>query len=223
MNPIFETFPNGSFLVLGLLLLAAFEASLYWAAAATVYRNGGQSRWLVKLLMVLMPVVVTALYLVQGEPQALRVGSDDAQYEASIQKSVRQLEERLRITPRDENGWLVMARSKTALGQYREAAQAYEKAKALIWNSPSVLVGWAEVRLLANDRKFDQRAQEIVGRASTLAPDNPEVLLLKALAALDRGDHRNAQTALQALRAHYPSGSADREAVESALDFLSRP
>lgn len=211
------------FLAVGAMLLAAFQASLYWATTIAAPSDLGKpsKRWRPKLLMGMVPAALLGLYISEGNPQAL-LPVDEARYEASMQNSVQQLAQRLRGSPKDDSGWMMLARSQTALGHYDEAANAYEQAKALAWNDPSLLVSWAEVRLLANQRSFDARTREVIGRAAALAPGNPEVLLLIGLEALDRDDRHAARTALEALRAHYPASSPDLEAVESALEALKQ-
>lgn len=222
MNAVLGNAATWPFLAAGVMLLAAFMASLYWAllGARSPLDEPGQCRRF-KLLLSVVPAAMLGLYISEGNPKAL-ISVDEAQYEAGMQGSVRQLAERLRAAPKDENGWLMMARSQTALGHYAEAANAYERAKEISWSNPSLLVSWAEVRLLANQRSFDARTQEIIGRAATLAPSNPEVLLLIGLAALDRDDLISAREALAALHAHYPAGSPDLVAVEAALVALKQ-
>ena len=222
MNTVLANAATWPFLAAGVTLLAAFLASLYWATlgARSAVNEPGQCRRL-KLLLSVVPAALLGLYISEGNPQAL-LPVEEAQYEAGMQSSVRQLAERLRAAPKDENGWLMMARSQTALGHYAEAANAYEQAKEIAWSNPSLLVSWAEVRLLANQRTFDTRTQEIIGRAAIMAPSNPEVLLLMGLAALDSDDLDSARKALEALRAHYSPGSPDLVAVEAALAELKQ-
>lgn len=57
-------------------------------------------------------------------------------------------------------------------------------------------------------------------RARSLAPDHPAVLMMRALAALDRGDRAAAGQTLMRLRGLYAPGSADREALDGALRRL---
>lgn len=220
MNTILASAAIWPFLAAGLGLLAAFQASLYWASLSSpAPSNKASKRKQTLLLMLVLAAALVGLYVSKGNPQAL-LPADEAKFEASMKNSIQQLAARLRSSPKDEEAWLMLARSQTAMGRYAEAAQAYEQAKGLAWSNPSLLVAWTEVRLLANERQFDARTQELIGQAAILAPNHPEVLLLVGLEALDRGDHPAARAALLALRGHYPAGSPDLEAVETALATL---
>lgn len=227
MNALLDKAAAWPLLAAALCLLAVFQASLYWASLEDPPgdANGRRKRWPLTLpmtlLMTLLPMAMLGLYLSKGNPEAL-LPADDAKFEASMQDSVRQLAQRLHAAPQDDQGWLMMARSLTTLGRYEEASKAYEQARAIAWEQASLLVSWAEVRLLANQRSFDARTQEIVDRAAALSPTSPDVLLLIALGALDRNDQGAARAALEALRAHYPNGSPDLEAVEAALESLKQ-
>lgn len=220
MNTFLANAAIWPFLAAGAGLLAAFQASLCWASwGSPAASNNAGKRKPTLLLMLVLAAALVGLYAVKGNPQAL-LPTDEAKFEASMENSIHQLAARLRGSPKDDVAWLMLARSQTAMGRYAEAAQAYEQAKGLAWSNPSLLIAWAEVRLLANERQFDARTQEVIGQAAALAPTHPEVLLLVGLAALDRGDHPAARAALLALRGHYPAGSPDLEAVETALATL---
>lgn len=222
MNSLLESPATGLFVAVGLLLVLGFQASLYWAASTTPELPSKSRPWLNRLAMFLIAPAVCALYLAQGSPSSLNSIQPTAQHDADMQRSVKRLEDRLRSAPKDEEGWLMLARSQTALGHYQTAAEAYKNAKPLVWNKPALLIAWAEVQLLAHDRQFDETAYAVINRAWALDPDNPEVLLLHSLACLDRGDHQAARAALQSLRLHYPAGSPDLEAVDAAIQAMEK-
>jgi cytochrome c-type biogenesis protein CcmH len=67
-------------------------------------------------------------------------------------------------------------------------------------------------------RKFDARTQQLLDRAATLAPDDPDVMLLSALAAFDRGDKAAANALVDKLHQRFPPGTPDRESLDAALE-----
>ena len=210
------------FVAVAIVLVGSFGASLYWAGARGGNgANGvprGQSLW----LMLAAPLAVVALYAMRGEPRALSQPSPDMARPSAMQikAAIEHLAESLKEHPENLDGWLMLARSYTVVGRYADAAAAYEHAQTRVMQDSGLLVNWIELRLMLSNRQFDARTHELVERAAALAPDDPNVLLLRALAAFDRGDKTRTAALVHALREHYPPGTPDREALDAALEKL---
>ncbi|MDR0478352.1 MAG: tetratricopeptide repeat protein [Burkholderiaceae bacterium] len=86
-----------------------------------------------------------------------------------------------------------------------------------------LLANWIELRVMLAGRKFDARTQELVSRAATLAPDDPEVMLLGALAAYARGDKASADALVGKLHQRYPPGTPDRQSLDAMLEQWASP
>jgi cytochrome c-type biogenesis protein CcmH len=206
------------FLLVALALLAAFGASLRWAGGGRLTVLRGQAFW----LLVIAPLTACALYVMRGEPGALMQAESAAHAADGMAASVQRLAERLKAQPNDVAGWLMLARSYGALERPADAAAAYEQAEARAPQDAMVLVEWIEARLAASERRFDARTHELVARAARLAPQEPDVLMLRALAAYDQGNRPVAVAMLKALREHYPEGSPDRKAMDAAIERLAQ-
>jgi cytochrome c-type biogenesis protein CcmH len=202
------------FLTLATLLAALFGASLAWAGGP-----GGTTR---RVLPVALgaPLVLVALYAALGHPRALDPLQREPGATEQVEAMVQRLAERLQRDPGDRDGWLMLARSYKVMARYDEAAAAYEQAGSRALDDPDLLADWIEARILATDRRFDTRSRELLARAMTLAPQHPGVLMMRGLAALDRGDRPAARAAFAQLRGLYPDGSADRQALDQALARL---
>jgi len=217
---------NGSgvwiFAALAVALVGAFSVSLYWAGGRG--KNGaprGQSLW----LALTVPLAVAALYAARGEPSALNPlpAHRAAGGMPDVNAMVQRLADRLKEHPEDLDGWLMLARSYTALGRYAEAAAAYEHAQARVMQDSGLLVDWIELRLALSNRQFDARTNELLDRAATLAPDDPDVLLLRAFAAFDRGDKASTDALVGKLHERFPPGTPDRQSLDAALGkWMSR-
>lgn len=72
----------------------------------------------------------------------------------SMNAMVAQLEERLRQSPNDGEGWMMLGRSYASIGNPRNAAAAYQRAIKLIGREPALLADWAEARLMSRDGEF---------------------------------------------------------------------
>jgi cytochrome c-type biogenesis protein CcmH len=213
---------NGSmwiFAILAVMLVVVFSASLYWAGGRG--RHGaprGQSWWLV----LAVPLAVVGLYAVRGTPQALSQPGPQADSSTAGTPDpavmVQRLADHLKQHPEDMDGWLMLARSYATLGRYADAAAAYEHAQTKVMQNSGLLVNWIELRVMLAGRKFDARTQQLLDRAAMLAPDDPDVMLLRALAALDRGDKTDANALVDKLHQRFPVGTPDRENLDAAIE-----
>ena len=215
------------FLLSAIVLVIAFSTSLQWATHSAM-RPTAHRRAISLGLVVGVPLCLVALYATLGHPRALDPSQRqprDAADEAMAQR-IDGLAARLSHKPGDIAGWLMLARSRRALGQHAEAAQAFEQADALdvrrVREDPDRLTDWIESRMLAADQHFDALSLNLLAQAMARAPQHPGVLLLRGLAALDRGDRAAATRAFTTLRDQHAAGSPDRDALDDALSRLAR-
>jgi cytochrome c-type biogenesis protein CcmH len=195
------------FAALALTLIAAFGASLYWAGGRGQH---GAPRGQSLILALLVPLAIVALYAARGTPQALNTFDPNAM--------VQRLADRLRQNPGDMDGWLMLARSYTALGRYAEADSAYQHAQTRVMQDSDLLVAWVQLRVMLAEGKFDAQTGQLLDQATQLAPDDPDVMLLRALAAFDRGDKAGADALVDKLHARFPPGTPDRQNLDAVLE-----
>jgi cytochrome c-type biogenesis protein CcmH len=211
-----------------MLIFAVLAVVIVLAFSATLYRAGGRGRngiprWQPLCLGLLAPLAVVLLYAVRGMPQAVNLPSPQAAGNAAgagidPNVMVQKLANRLKDHPEDMDGWLMLARSYTALNRYAEAADAYEHAQTKVMQNKDLLVRWIELRLEIGGGKPDTRTHELIGRAATLEPNDPEVLLLRTLAAFDRGDKTAAEALVSQLHDLYPPNHPDRAGLDAMFD-----
>ena len=204
------------FAALAVVLIAVFSASLYWAGGRG---KNGAPRGQPLVLLLAVPLAVAGLYMARGTPQALNpppAGSMAGMPDPNVM--VQRLADHLKEHPEDMDGWLMLARSYTALGRYAEAADAYQHAQQKVMQDSALLLRWIELRVMLAGRKFDAPTQELVKRAAALTPDDPDVMLVGALAAFDRGDKADGDALVSKLHARFPPGTPDRESLDAALE-----
>ncbi len=207
------------FVLAAMALVALFTASLVWSASTDDDTAGAGRRmgWLTLTL----PLAAMALYAALGNPRGLNPRDRHPVPTESAETMVGKLAERLQAQPDNPAGWLMLARSYKVLQRYAESAEAWEHAKDLAWDDAEAMAEWTEARILSQGQRFDRRSQELLARAMSLDANAPGVLMLRALAALDRGDAGAAQKVMTQLRDMYPEGSADRQALDAALAQLA--
>lgn len=204
------------------LLVALATAWLAWAASAAPAAGAeapGARRWPWALVL-LVPLLTIVVYARLGHPVAANPAHQV--HELSAQTMVDKLAQRLRDNPDQPEGWLMLGRSYQVLGRYADAANAYEQAEALALQDMDALTGWIEARMQAAQGRFDTRSLELLAQAQAREPEHHGVLLLGALAALDRGDKAQAQRQLQRLQSLTPEDTPDRAALDRALEELAQ-
>jgi cytochrome c-type biogenesis protein CcmH len=204
------------FAVAAAAIVLVFGASLYWASGR------GGSRIQTLGLALLMPILVVAGYVALGNPAALEPqrAHPPMPGQAEINAMVERLAARLKENPDDPKGWVMLARSYMTMGRYADADAAYEHARASVMEDGELLVNWIHLRLALNGQKLDDRTRELVDQAWKLAPDDSDVMLMRAYADFSRGDKAGADALVAKLRERYALGTGERQSLEDALDIL---
>lgn len=162
-------------------------------------------------LSVLLPAAAFVLYLQVGDPRAaatVAMGTPDihANTGADVEDMVRRLEERLRETPDNLEGWIVLARSREVLEDFPAATAAYQRALELAvqQKTPSVLqarlyADMADAMASARGGALDKPVQAALNSALKLDAEQPKALALAGTAALREGDLAGARQYWQRL------------------------
>jgi len=120
-----------------------------------------------------------------------------------LEHMVTQLQQRLSQQPDDLEGWKLLGRSATVLGNYSAArdafSQAYTRSEG---QDPDAVVGYAESLVLNDEREIDGQAAELFEKAMTMAPDNPRALWYGGIVAYRRGELALAQQRWVELQNH---------------------
>ncbi|MGH9970300.1 MAG: c-type cytochrome biogenesis protein CcmI [Pyrinomonadaceae bacterium] len=160
-------------------------------------REGRRAVYLVALGL---PVLAVAIYLRIGNPNATSTTvpsqpATTASGEVSqqrIEANVAALARRLEQNSNDVQGWIMLARSYTALAKYKEASQAYARATALKTDDADLWADYAFVLATANGEKLAGEPTEIIAKALKLDPENPKALELAGIAAFEVKDYKRA-------------------------------
>ncbi len=120
-----------------------------------------------------------------------------------LEHMIGQLQQRLSRQPDDVEGWKLLGRSATVLGNYvlaRDAfTQAYTRSEG---NDADAVVGYAESLVLNDERAIDGQAAQLFEQAVTMAPDNTRALWYGGIVAYRRGDTALAQQRWVELQNH---------------------
>jgi cytochrome c-type biogenesis protein CcmH len=181
------------------------------AAAATPARPGGSLRLQLGLVAFMLAVAAGGYTLV-GTPGALHADSDvtlapagpdaEAPSEAAsgahaltatqINAMVAKLEERLKTDPDDAQGWMMLARSRVALGQHAQSLDAFARAERLRPDDASLLADHADALAMTQQGRLEGAPSDLIRRALQIDPHDNKALALAGTAAFDRKDYKEA-------------------------------
>ncbi len=180
------------------------------------------------VVAVAIPLASFGLYLQLGSPEALEgvetvepAGSPHVagNEQLSLEQMITRLEERLRQSPDDGQGWLMLARSYAFSKRDEQAREAFRRAIELEPRNPLALIGYAEtITRLAGGRVTDE-ARSYAERALEVNPDIQPALWLTGMAAFQRGDNATALARWRRIRA---IGGLNLESARVLESFIAR-
>jgi cytochrome c-type biogenesis protein CcmH len=114
--------------------------------------------------------------------------------QSDLRRIIVQLQQKLEKQPDDVEGWKLLGRSATVVGDYPLARGAFGEAYTRTQGRDAdAVVGYAESMVLIDEREIDGQAADLFERALGMAPDNPRALWYGGIVAYRRGDRALAQ------------------------------
>lgn len=170
------------------------------------------------VLVLLLPVATWLLYREVGEPRALQSGAATpaattapeagAEQPQSLEAAAAGLAERMRHSPDDLGGWMLLGRAYKTLQRFPEAKDALANAYRLAPEDPDVQVEYAEALTLASDsRRIEGEAAALLDRALATDPAHQRGLWMKGIQAYQDQDFAAAAATWQRLRDLLPPGA----------------
>ena len=194
------------------------------AAGDTAPRMAGGSRWPVVVVALAVPVLAIGLYFLVGTPEGLEPQIETVQPEQNhpttpeqIEAMVAGLAERLKSEPDNAEGWVMLARSYTALRRYPDASAAYTHAVDLLPNNAFLLADHADMLAMVK-RTLQGEPEKFILRAVKIDPNNLKALSLAGSAAFERKDYRGAIKWWERMLALVP---ADSQAATSTTTSIN--
>jgi cytochrome c-type biogenesis protein CcmH len=180
------------------------------------------------LLALGIPLVAVVFYLQIGSPQGITNSgtsttdpvamSNGQRSQQQIEANVQKLADKLKANPSDAVGWKMLARSYNSMERYGEATGAYAKATELNPNDADLWAEYAFATAMANDRKLDGRALELLSHALKIDPENVKALDLAGSAAFEAKDYKKAVELWQRVLAKTQSGSEEAQAITERIN-----
>jgi cytochrome c-type biogenesis protein CcmH len=195
-----------TFIVICALLTAAAVAMLVWpllrpakAGAEPTPRSGIAAT----VVGAAVPLAAFAIYSLATSWSWDPARHAETAAAGDMQQMVTQLQARLANQPDDIEGWKLLGRSATVMGDYVTARDAFQHANEKTQGKdPEALVGYAESLVLNDEREIDGHAAEMFEQALVMDPDNARALWYGGIVAYRRGDMGLAQQRWVELQNH---------------------
>jgi cytochrome c-type biogenesis protein CcmH len=180
------------FLIVSAILATIAVALLAWPFLRSIRAGSGAPRG-TKLAPALVAIVLPAAAFViyfQASNWSWEPPTDDRSITAEdLRLVVAKLEQRLAAQPDDVEGWKLLGRTATVLGEFALAREAFGEAYTRTrGRDPDAVVGYAESLVLNDEREIDGHAADLFEQALALAPENPRALWYGGIVAYRRGD-----------------------------------
>lgn len=178
------------------------------------------------ITLVAVPGLALGLYLGLGVPDlpdaplALRqterkVLSADGGLD--LAKARKMLEDKLATQPDSVQGWMLLARTDAALGDWPAAHAALDKAVALSGRQPDVLEAYGDMLVSEAQGEVTPQAEAVLQEAAKAKPDLFRSRYYLGLAKAQRDDMAGAITEWKALLADAPADAPWADTVKKAL------
>jgi cytochrome c-type biogenesis protein CcmH len=186
-----------------------------------------QSRSVVAAVLaaVLLPLTAGGLYWELGAgpaPEPVESLSPD-----DVEGMVRQLAQRLEREPDNGEGWLMLGRSYTVMGQPEKGIEALTRARRLLGDTPEVLVAYAQALAAGGEEPaLTGMPAALLDQALEQAPNHQQALWLSGLAAAQARDPEKVLDRWGRLLQTLPPDSEDatmlRENLASLRDGMNQ-
>jgi len=125
------------------------------------------------------------MYAYQGSPDV----PTGASGQSDVEDMVASLAKRLENNPDDLDGWKMLARSYSTLGDYNAAVLAFERVVELEQSqNAQSLVDLGAAMMARDNAPIEGRTSALFESALAIEPNNPSALFYAGIAALNRGN-----------------------------------
>lgn len=199
--------------------------------AASAAAPAKRSRAAAIAIGIALPLASVLLYLGLGSPQGLdpvkQASTQGAAHELTreqIETMIARLARRLESNPDDGGGWVMLARTYTALGRFAEATGAYAKAEAKFPQDAQLLADYADTLAMAQGQRLQGKPEALVQRALQADGNNLKALALAGTVEFEKSDFAKAieywRRMLPLLPADSEMGNSVRASIQEAQGKL---
>ena len=171
------------------------------------------------VLAVALPLVAVSAYLAVGNPQGLNpsIASTHGVTQAQIDAMVSSLAQKLKSNPDDPAGWVMLARSYSALGRFGEAANAYAQADARAPLNAQLLADYADSLAMSQGESLLGKPEALIQRALKADGSNVKALALAGTAEFEKQHFAQAAEYWRRILPLLPAGSEMENSIRASI------
>lgn len=156
-------------------------------SATPDFKSRTSGRWLVWLIMVLIPVGGALVYLKVGNPAALNAANLKPAPDPNVM--VARLQAKMDANPDDPAGWQLLARAYMVMNRPDDAVKAFNHILPIIKQEPQLMADYAEALAASGDLKG---ARLWINNAVKQGSQDPKVLFMAGGLAFDDANYQQA-------------------------------
>lgn len=169
-----------------------------------------------------LPAVTVGLYLYLGAPGILEEQAlTQAQSRYDADGMVRALEDKLKSTPNDPEGWYALGRAYIAFERHADAEEALRKATIQAPKNAKIIAQYAEAMALRSG-SFAGRPQELILEALEIDYEEDKALELAGLSAYQQEKWAESLHFWRRLLKKLPKDTEQYEAISQAVKIAEK-
>ncbi len=180
--------------------------------------------WTAAILGSAFPIAALLLYVVLGNHGAFtsmaassaKGGADHEVTPQQIEAMAASLATRLEKEPGNVDGWVMLARTYSALDRHADAARAFDRAVALVPDNADLLADYADA-LGVTEGGLRGKSLELIERALKADPSHWKALALAGTAAFNRKDYRQAIDYWERVKKTVPPESTIARSIDGSI------
>lgn len=182
----------------------------------------GDVRWPAVGVLGVLPALTVGLYIYLGAPAILKEQAlTQAQSNYDVDGMVKALEDKLKATPNDPQGWYALGRAYIAFARYADAEEALRKATTQAPQDARILAQYAEAMALKQG-SLDGRPLELIKEALEISYEEEKALELAGLSAFQKENFAEALHYWRRLLKLLPKDTEHHEAIAQAVQMAER-
>lgn len=182
------------------------------APAARAAPTASSGRWLLWLLLVLIPLGAVGVYFKVGMPLALN--PDNLRPRPDPEIMVARLQAKMDANPNDPQGWMLLGRAYMMLNRPVDAVRSYDRILSEVRQDPQLTAAYAEALAASGDI---QRAQAWIDAAMKRGSKDPQIIFLAGGLAFAQGDNAKAIRFWEQVLQSLPPGSDEAKFVQENI------
>jgi cytochrome c-type biogenesis protein CcmH len=208
----------GAFIIVALVFLLL----PLWRQKSALAGRHDEVRWPALGVLGVLPALTVGLYIYLGAPAILKEQAlTQAQAKYDVDGMVKALEDKLKASPDDPEGWYALGRAYIGFARYADAESALSKAAAQAPQDARILAQYAEAIALKQG-SLDGRPLELVQQALEISYEETKALELAGLEAFQKERWAEALHYWRRLLKLLPKETEHHETIAQAVQMAER-